>query len=1057
MADPDEDMLAALFAGGVPSVIRISIPAWNQKHADPLAAWSIRRAESAAGSLPPHEALDDAFAKGSPNSPARPKAAHFAFSTAKAVRITVALVRDLLQSLCLAPEETSFAEAYQQEETALQQRIDDPRHLAAVKVKVEALYSADWDAAPAVLAVTSAQEVLVDLAPPLHPVLADTLALLAYAPLTDGGNGPGQVYRRYSMVPDAVPETTARSFGEWLDQAPPERDPHGWGALRTLGLAHGFRLYDPELGEYVKGHKLLAAVNKEMGRALDRYRDLDGLGGQRRYNGQAFADLLTRPWGNAKLFWFDGGYRDPNPQERGDLVGKELMAVMQIALRPAPDRLAMGSGNASRRPLVQYFELMLDEDAPPEIANWSVALKPLALNTAPQMRFDVLASAETLVANHPQRLSEATPYQLRTLPDKKVRMAVVRAIRIAPGDDSPLDLAEAALELRRSVLVEQKEVVTEFRFRLKELPLAVLNLKQDQLAVGDPAFGKFDALAGEDWADALFRPVGGAQTYTVAPVVAYKALSYYAGRRFGRLTVKQGAVVREDGISIEAAEARQERAEVAAALARFWLRFIEHCAPYAACKGALYFSLGTVADPGQWRCAPDVEGNISVLIPDMSRRGARRKFAVRPVGRYESWVKAASDGFEREPTLKDALLPGDVGAAEQFFDLTLPRTEPLEKPVVLSAVRHLPANGDASGRLELVIAHGLDMVLGQANARNDAQLAPLDLSVGYWREFAHRDWLRDLAALASHTGVTFDALAPFGSIAPVVPDHIFPPLDVDTASSRLVELRGRVPDAWMGATMVTAVPPPYFFRVHALLHFAAGIVLSEQTGISFEEGASTLRFAHLDDGYAARTLAAAPFYEVLRDGDKEDLVLLLDLPAVRFIDCMHEDEAVMWFGAGGEHWESIRPVAHLPEPGVSYRISVETALASGPANARVYEPLARQTEIDLLPAPLQGVPIQWKFLTVPDWQAMNMRKLKAGRIQAVFFENEYSPRYFAASEHIDIKLLKLPMPERQFTMAYSAKADAAAIARFNKAAGNAFAGEQFKSYLEQYMRRLGPH
>ena len=110
-----------------------------------------------------------------------------------------------------------------------------------------------------------------------------------------------------------------------------------------------------------------------------------------------------------------------------------------------------------------------------------------------------------------------------------------------------------------------------------------------------------------------------------------------------------------------------------------------------------------------------------------------------------------------------------------------------------------------------------------------------------------------------------------------------------------------------------------------------------------------------------------------------------------------------------------------------------------------------------VPAPLQGVPIQWKFLTVPDWQAMNMRKLKAGRIQAVFFENEYSPRYFAASEHIDIKLLKLPMPERQFTMAYSAKADAAAIARFNKAAGNAFAGEQFKSYLEQYMRRLGPH
>ena len=106
-----------------------------------------------------------------------------------------------------------------------------------------------------------------------------------------------------------------------------------------------------------------------------------------------------------------------------------------------------------------------------------------------------------------------------------------------------------------------------------------------------------------------------------------------------------------------------------------------------------------------------------------------------------------------------------------------------------------------------------------------------------------------------------------------------------------------------------------------------------------------------------------------------------------------------------------------------------------------------------VPAPLQGVPIQWKFLSVPDWQSMNMRKLKAGRIQGVFFENGYSPRYFAASERVDIRLLRLPMPERHFSMAYSTKADADAIARFDKVAGNAFANEQFKAYLEQYMRK----
>lgn len=106
-----------------------------------------------------------------------------------------------------------------------------------------------------------------------------------------------------------------------------------------------------------------------------------------------------------------------------------------------------------------------------------------------------------------------------------------------------------------------------------------------------------------------------------------------------------------------------------------------------------------------------------------------------------------------------------------------------------------------------------------------------------------------------------------------------------------------------------------------------------------------------------------------------------------------------------------------------------------------------------VPEPLAQVPIQWQFLNVPDWQAMNLRKLKASRIQAVFFENEYSPRYYAASEQIDIELVKLPMPERQFFMAYSLKTDPAAIARFNKAAAGAFAGEQFKTFLEQFMKR----
>lgn len=101
---------------------------------------------------------------------------------------------------------------------------------------------------------------------------------------------------------------------------------------------------------------------------------------------------------------------------------------------------------------------------------------------------------------------------------------------------------------------------------------------------------------------------------------------------------------------------------------------------------------------------------------------------------------------------------------------------------------------------------------------------------------------------------------------------------------------------------------------------------------------------------------------------------------------------------------------------------------------------------------MEQIPIRWQRLAAADWQLMNLRKLQAGRIQAVFYENEYSPRWFARKERIEIQLLPLPMPGRVFTMAYSQKADAAAIARFDKAGAAAFAGEQFRQYLDLYMK-----
>jgi hypothetical protein len=57
--------------------------------------------------------------------------------------------------------------------------------------------------------------------------------------------------------------------------------------------------------------------------------------------------------------------------------------------------------------------------------------------------------------------------------------------------------------------------------------------------------------------------------------------------------------------------------------------------------------------------------------------------------------------------------------------------------------------------------------------------------------------------------------------------------------------------------------------------------------------------------------------------------------------------------------------------------------------------------------------------------------------------------YLRSQPHLAV----LPMPNRMFTMAYSLKADPAAIARFDKTGASAFAGEQFRQLLDLYMKK----
>ncbi|MGO7394582.1 hypothetical protein ACCS62_28470 [Rhizobium ruizarguesonis] len=973
MADPDEALIAGLFSGGKPDSVRVSIPDWLT--ASPLSGWII----------------DDVGVGGwgeTEQTKVEGERGPFEVTFSHQGGFSVPVLRQLLQNLRLTPldDNRQDSPARISEASALARRVAEAGYLSSVGVSIEALRkktAKQADSSTVETLVSVAKEAhSFDLIPMLHPVLGDTLAFLQYDSQDDGGLGAanGKIYRRFALAPDNNPESTAESFSSYLDEAPPERDPYGWGSLRVLGLASGFRLFDTETGDYVRfnqsGLTLADRIDLALKRALSRYpqRDL----------GQAFVDVLTQPWGNAELAWFDGGHRDIAITEEVNRIKDEMLAVVQIALRPHPDRVVANSSDLSDQEdekwesckrIVRYYALTVDAPEPSQDGVWRLT----QVEGFAEAFYDVLTLNKTLISQKPVRLTQKEPtiefYERRpALPWPPVKDGEM------PRTDRTI-VALVRMTQRTKDRTRQPGLTISDPYETLEphweeiIHPAVLDaLDKEDGYFEDFAFGRFENLSGADWGDALFRP--SEKGKVVNSCVAIKRLSHYAARRFGPLVIP--VAVNTDPSQTEQDEFASRRGELAYRIVQFWTRFVDHCAPgwgWRLIHGKLsdspdniFFSLGTVADPGQWRRAPGRAGTVSVTIVDADRRGARRKFAIRPYGRYEAWSQAAPSkigNFKSSEQRFERLVPSGLDGAfikkeaaslgrMYFVDTTLPRTEPLEKPVILSTVTEQGSGGEP-GRMELVVAHGSDMVLAQANRRNAALLAPLDLSVGYWREFPHEAWA---GVLATRHDLSPNAMQPFGSLRQRL-DQKQLTIAHAQVSQQLVGLRQRVPDAWLGSTVISARSLPYFFRVHALVHAAAGVVVSEQVAATFEEGFYRLEWPDTPwpkPVWPGRTLSDGHRYVVerrpVKGEDREITVITFDIAALRFIDCMYPEDARLWFGENEEYWQQDLKIAvHLPEPGVSYRIAIETPftiVANQPE-----EILSRIAEIEVIPKPPQ--------------------------------------------------------------------------------------------------------
>ncbi|MGY0780614.1 hypothetical protein ACW7BC_22225 [Azospirillum argentinense] len=796
-----------------------------------------------------------------------------------------------------------------------------------------------------------------------HAVLADLVERLRF------DNTEMPLYRRYEPMIEAPPAVKAKTLNGYMDEVPPERDPYGWGVLRSFGLAVSLRLFDTAEGAYAVGARLLQHVRETYQTVLAAYASaLPEIGAP-------FVDVLARPAGLFEITSLDGGTPAATCATAEDFVNNQSLALVQLSVRPVADRLklptsAQGCSWAADRP-VRYVRLKVLKTPENSIAAGknTVTMRLPDTTLGCGAMIDVIDVTGGTVVPRVFALGRAP---LRT------HLGEEAAVTTATLDLGALEKGKTAALLR---------VVT-FNSQDNATPETVIDaLRRDWDGKLEHEFidlpHVLDKTPGPD-PFGLFKPLP-------APRLALLGFgAKIAGKndqgKDVQFELKPHRAVAPPldaflanatacGFAPPSLDTPQQQEEAAGRLAGWTRRFLDHGPALRLDKtsrGSLpLLAVATIPRPDPWRVAPGARGEIEVLLPVKDRFGHLWRYVVRPFGRYDNIAQAVIPD-RAKPTLVGAFDKRIGGAGEEpdtfdvFADAVVPRTEPVAAPVILSARRlDAPEKDPRDPKLEvlrpgrtfeLVLARHPEEVLSEANRRVEGGLALRELAVGFWREFAAVAWAKRLPL---PDGIKIDFGAGFGA-APARgerPPDTAPAADLGpllaTPDEELVSLQNRVPDVWSGAHVLRFTALPYGFRIHALAYAAAGAVVSDTVGTTLEEARYTLALPWLpavdvpDEArepspFRGRTRISPPCWEanrVVNDKDKPVVRVTVHLPLVRFIDGVDGEARAVWFGKTKE-----APLLFsVIDPGVSYRLGFE---AGGGA---VVEP-----QVEIMPAPAEG-------------------------------------------------------------------------------------------------------
>lgn len=750
----------------------------------------------------------------------------------------------------------------------------------------------------------------VDLDTALHPVLADVLDAVRWH-IDDK-----EFYRRYEPVIDPTPPTDATTIGQFLDQRPIERDPYGWAILRTLGLAAGLRLSDTLSGDFVPPHQAIRLVRDAFATILPRYRN-----GERELlqPGQPFVDLMTRAGGLYTVASFDGGDTTPGENTGRDILDNELVSLMQIALRPVAEAQVGQSSSGARYYAVSLKE-KLAEDSPFEFQiqmekqDGVIDLQFLdsGLSRSSVATFADTSSQDGIKADLIERISRGRTTEVTrtfTIPASVMKrgtpFALVRVIW--PGSEETDWTA-----------VLDEATGKQYAFREITSPRV---LESGGTSAEDcvEAFERFPELPPTAITQLLSAPGSDAR-------VLFKRFLTLAKARFGADGVPEPDAIDDlDAFFVRWPDLMR--------------RFFSHgpSAPGQAGTLEVPFSLALMPRPMPLRSKVQDDGTLEMIVAHKDRLARRRRYFVRPFGRYDNiaaawhaahtdefpWVgnRSLADSFPDNASAQPSLPAIKLADMDHYsLDITVPRSEPLAPPVVLSAQRLDVGEGTEQrpGRLlEFVVSRHQEEVASESNINVADSLQFEHLAFGFYREFRDIAWADRLRTLA---GWSADALE---LLPGVKNENAFEPkplsftkptsLEESAEDARLRKrLPERLPDGWRGITALRTEDVPHFYRVHVVAFAAAGVVVSEPVVATVAEGQFTLTWPWKDE---PNYKLAPPTWSVTQS--QGELCVTLESPLVRYFDGMPAEQKAWSNSLTREQ----RRVYALPDPGVAYEIA----------------------------------------------------------------------------------------------------------------------------------------